>query len=220
MVSLIRVEHRNGTTAVAVFDDGTRVLCMRGTSGLYYPRANTLEGEGPVDPTDPTDPPDPGGSAFKWPMNPNALNIRNGRPQDGYMTAQRPTHNGVDMSFPPFVNLMQYKSIADGVVQVAAYDPNSGGGHSVMVLHDNGWMSGYFHGAHTESASGGSYMVTEGQRITQGTPLMLAGSTGNSTGPHLHFVTADLRNGGVIWNRHIDPVQFMAMFNPNDEYLT
>lgn len=219
----IRRVQRRGSLITTYMTDGTRVVSYAGAgSGLYYPRNNsyTTTPPPPPDPDPDPDPPPSGGSAFKWPMNPSALNERNGRPQDGYLTAGRPTHNGVDMSFPPFVNLMQYKAVCDGTITYAQYDPQSGGGHSVFLQHDSGWTFGYFHGAHTESAGGGSYLVSAGQRVTQGTPLMLAGSTGNSTGPHLHFVVADLSNGGVIWNRHVNPNFFMRDYNPNNEFLT
>ena len=55
-------------------------------------------------------------------------------------------------------------------------------GNFVRLLHDDGTMSVYLH------LKRGSVQVREGQRINTGQLLALSGNTGNSTGPHLHFV--------------------------------
>lgn len=55
-------------------------------------------------------------------------------------------------------------------------------GNFVRMLHDDGTMGVYLHLKH------GSVSVREGQRVTAGSLLALSGNTGNSTGPHLHFV--------------------------------
>ena len=62
-------------------------------------------------------------------------------------------------------------------------------GNFVRVLHDDGTMGVYLHLAQ------GSVSVTEGQRVIVGTPLAHSGNTGNSNGPHLHFVIQ--RNVGL-----------------------
>lgn len=83
-------------------------------------------------------------------------------------------HNGIDViGFP--VNL----SCAAGVVTFARY--NGGAGNEVRVLHDDGNESRYKHNARL--------LVGVGQRVVQGTPLGIMGTTGQSTGIHLHFET-------------------------------
>ncbi|MCI0992853.1 peptidoglycan DD-metalloendopeptidase family protein [Pseudomonas corrugata] len=62
-------------------------------------------------------------------------------------------------------------------------------GNFVRVLHDDGTMGVYLH------LQKGSVSVREGQRVAVGTPLALSGNTGNSSGPHLHFVVQ--RNTGL-----------------------
>ena len=62
-------------------------------------------------------------------------------------------------------------------------------GHFVRILHDDGTMGVYLH------LQKGSVGVTQGQRVTQGSLLARSGNTGNSTGPHLHFVVQ--RNIGL-----------------------
>ena len=55
-------------------------------------------------------------------------------------------------------------------------------GNFVRLLHDDGTMGVYLH------LKRGSVEVREGQRVNPGQQLALSGNTGNSTGPHLHFV--------------------------------
>lgn len=55
-------------------------------------------------------------------------------------------------------------------------------GNFVRLLHDDGTMGVYLH------LKQGSVSVREGQRVESGSFLALSGNTGNSTGPHLHFV--------------------------------
>lgn len=55
-------------------------------------------------------------------------------------------------------------------------------GNFVRILHDDGTMGVYLH------LMRGSVVVTEGQKVSVGSALARSGNTGNSTGPHLHFV--------------------------------
>ncbi len=77
---------------------------------------------------------------------------------------------------------------ADGGVVV--YSGSIGGGYGIMIMIDHG--TGY----HTLYAHLSEVLVRCGQSVSQGALIGRAGSTGNSTGPHLHF---EVRyNGGFV----------------------
>ena len=69
---------------------------------------------------------------------------------------------------------------ADGVVMTTKDLPTSYGTY-VVIQHANGLQTWYGHGTR------GSISVSPGQTVKQGQQIMLSGSTGNSSGPHLHF---------------------------------
>ena len=69
---------------------------------------------------------------------------------------------------------------ADGVVMTTA-DLSSSYGTHVVIRHANGMQTYYGHGTR------GSICVKPGQIVKKGEKIMLSGSTGNSSGPHLHF---------------------------------
>jgi murein DD-endopeptidase MepM/ murein hydrolase activator NlpD len=66
---------------------------------------------------------------------------------------------------------------------------NNPSGNYVRILHDDGTMGVYLH------LMKGSVGVREGQRVNNGSFIARSGNTGNSTGPHLHFVVQ--RNVGL-----------------------
>ena len=70
-----------------------------------------------------------------------------------------------------------YSAAASGTVVAAGW----GGGYGSMILIDNG------HGVSTRYAHSSKLLVSVGQQVKQGQSIGLVGSTGNSTGPHLHF---------------------------------
>ena len=83
-------------------------------------------------------------------------------------------HNGIDIAIPTGTPV---KPVAPGVV---VYSGNrSGYGNTVVVEHDNGIITLYAHNSRI--------LVAEGQPVTTESLLALSGSTGRSTGPHLHF---------------------------------
>lgn len=80
-----------------------------------------------------------------------------------------------------------------GTVIKVENNQNNGGenpsGNFVRILHEDGTMGVYLH------LMRGSVTVREGQQVGVGAALARSGNTGNSTGPHLHFVVQ--RNVGM-----------------------
>jgi murein DD-endopeptidase MepM/ murein hydrolase activator NlpD len=88
-------------------------------------------------------------------------------------------------------------AVAAGVVTWVG--PRSGYGNVVEIDHGNGYVTRY---AHAEST-----LVTVGQVVTRGQQIALMGSTGRSTGPHVHFEV--LRDG-----HQINPLSFVNQQPP------
>jgi len=83
-------------------------------------------------------------------------------------------HSGVDLAAPSGTPI---KATRSGTVTAATY--NSSSGYYVSVNHGDGFSSSYLHMTH--------FIVSVGQRVEQGQVIGYVGSTGWSTGPHLHF---------------------------------
>lgn len=91
-------------------------------------------------------------------------------------------YNGVDLGAAEGTPFMA--SAAGEVIVARAAGWNGGYGQYIVIRHDNGTQTLYAH------ASG--IVVGVGQRVVQGQVIGYVGSTGRSTGPHLHF---EIRGG-------------------------
>jgi len=99
-------------------------------------------------------------------------------------------HKGVDFAGSLGEHVV---AVAAGVVTWAG--ERSGYGKLVEINHGDGYVTRYAHNERT--------LVSVGQTVKRGEPLALMGSTGRSTGPHVHFEV--LRNG-----RQVDPLSFIG----------
>ena len=99
-------------------------------------------------------------------------------------------HKGVDFASDAGTDVL---AVASGIVTWAG--PREGYGNLVEVNHGNGYITRYAHAART--------LVTVGDEVERGQALAMVGSTGRSTGPHLHFEV--LKDG-----RQIDPMVFVG----------
>ena len=106
------------------------------------------------------------------------------------ITGEEKTHTGLDIASNQGTAV--YASDG-GTITLAGW--NGGYGNCIMIDHGNGYVTLY---GHLSTIS-----VSEGQTVSQGDTIGAVGSTGNSTGPHLHFEV--LQNG-----TRIDPEQFFS----------
>lgn len=87
-------------------------------------------------------------------------------------------HSGVDIAGSG-TNGMIIVAAKDGVVE--SVTSGSGWGNYIVINHGGGIKTGYAH------CMSGSISVSSGQRVSAGQAIARVGSTGYSTGPHLHF---------------------------------
>jgi murein DD-endopeptidase MepM/ murein hydrolase activator NlpD len=107
-------------------------------------------------------------------------------------------HKGIDIAGPVGTPIM---AAADGVVVTAGW--NSGGyGYLVKIQHPDNSLTLYAHNS--------KILIAPGDTVRQGQTIALMGSTGYSTGPHLHFEIHPPGKGAV------NPLAyFNAKTNPN-----
>ena len=98
-------------------------------------------------------------------------------------------HKGVDLAAPYGANIL---ASAAGVVTTAKYSASAG--NYVVIAHGNGTSTVYMHAS--------ALLVSVGQTVEQGQVIAKVGSTGYSSGNHLHF--------GVIKNgSYVDPLGYI-----------
>lgn len=101
-------------------------------------------------------------------------------------------HNGIDLAVA--ANTPIYAS-SKGKVVAKGFDPSAG--NYLILEHENGLFTSYFH---LNRAS-----VSLDQSLEMGDMIGLVGSTGNSTGPHLHFgINTEL------WSGYMNPTNYLA----------
>jgi len=105
-------------------------------------------------------------------------------------TGYTAVHKGIDFAGPEGTKV---SSVAAGLVTFAGDRP--GFGQMVEINHGNGLSTRYCHNE--------KLLVKQGDMVRKGQEVSLMGSTGHSTGPHLHFEV--LKNGAQV-----DPLRFIG----------
>lgn len=113
-------------------------------------------------------------------------------PMSGVMTQRYVWyHKGMDIAnsgYPPIL------AADSGKVIMAGWPDNTGYGNRILIDHGNGYTTLYAHLS--------KIYVTVGQTVKRGDTIGQEGSTGRSTGPHLHF---EIRKNGVA----VDPLGYL-----------
>ncbi len=120
-------------------------------------------------------PPQKAIGTFIWPAS--------GRISDNF-GARGGNHFGIDIAVPTGAPVV---AIDGGYVEFTGWQ--SGFGNLVIVNHENGFRTYYAHNSR--------FQVSQGERVRQGQVIASAGSTGRSTGPHVHL---EVRVNGVPQN--------------------
>lgn len=112
----------------------------------------------------------------------------------GYVSSQMGTrwgrvHQGIDIARPTARTI---KAADNGVVTTVGWHDTYG--NRIVITHNNGYETLY---AHLSSID-----VSVGQTVPQGTAIGIMGSTGRSTGVHLHFEV--IKNGA-----NVDPMSVL-----------
>lgn len=110
-------------------------------------------------------------------------------------TGQREFHKGIDISAPTGRDVV---APADGIVIKISRE--AGYGKVVYLSHGNGITTRYGHLS--------EYNVKLGQKVKRGDAIGFVGSSGRSTGPHLHYEV-------LVHKRKVDPMNYILEDLPN-----
>ncbi len=124
-------------------------------------------------------------------VSPFILPVQNATLSSPFGNREGAQHTGVDLAADADVPIL---ASTEGTVRLA--DHVEGYGYTVILTHEDGYETLY---AHCNSLS-----VTAGMVVQQGQEIAKVGSTGKSTGPHLHF---EIIKDGV----HTDPALYIAL---------
>ena len=131
-----------------------------------------------------------GDISFTWPCP------ASGRITSGFGSRKSPTkgassnHQGIDISAPTGTSIV---AAAAGEVVIATY--SSSAGNYVMISHGGGVYTVYMHAS--------SLLVSQGQSVKKGQTIAKVGSTGYSTGSHLHF-------GVRVNGSYVNPTKYVS----------
>lgn len=131
-----------------------------------------------------------GDVSFTWPCP------ASGRITSGFGGRKSPTkgassnHQGIDISAPTGTSIV---AAAAGEVVIATY--SSSAGNYVMISHGGGVYTVYMHAS--------SLLVSQGQSVKKGQTIAKVGSTGYSTGSHLHF-------GVRVNGSYVNPTKYVS----------
>ncbi len=138
------------------------------------------------------------GGAFIWPL---PLSFPGAISRGWIKKGDTVTHSGVDIHVYGWANNGKIPALAVAAGEVVRRGYYSDWGNLIVVDHGGGYLTYY---AHLDS-----FAVSVGQKVTQGQQVGKIGSTGRSTGPHLHlcFYAPEGENGNSI---RVDPLKYIS----------
>ena len=130
-------------------------------------------------------------SKLLWPLQGGKISSKFGYRKSPF-TGHKQHHNGIDIAAPKGTRI---RAVASGVVTKSGWMSN-GCGYGVHIKHSN-YETVYCHASRV--------FVVKGEQIKRGQGIAEVGSTGNSTGPHLHFEIRSLRT-----SKSVNPLKYLG----------
>lgn len=132
---------------------------------------------------------DGGSSGFLWPCPASRRITSYFGPRKAPVAGASTYHKGIDIGAASGLSIV---ASASGRVTTAAY--SSSAGNYVVISHGNGISTVYMHAS--------ALYVSAGDTVSQGQTIAAVGSTGYSTGPHLHF-------GVIVNGSYVNPLNYV-----------
>ena len=132
----------------------------------------------------------------RWPAASRKITSSFGFRRDPF-TGRSAHHNGIDIAADTGAKVF---AAAEGTVEETGWDSQKG--NYIVLSHGYGLRTAYFHLS--------SIDVTKGQHVEKGGVIGKVGSTGRSTGPHLHFEV-------LRWGDPVDPVDYLTAANESED---
>lgn len=132
---------------------------------------------------------DGGASGFLWPCPASHRITSSFGPRTAPTAGASTYHKGIDIGAGSGSSIV---AAASGRVTTSTY--SSSAGNYVVISHGNGVSTVYMHAS--------ALYVSEGETVSQGQTIAAVGSTGYSTGPHLHF-------GVIVNGSYVNPLNYV-----------
>jgi len=145
-------------------------------------------------------------SAFIWPVKTSSYYVssRFGWRNDPFGKPTTEYHKGMDIACAKGTPIVACK---DGIVTSASY--NGGYGECVVIYHGDGLSTLYAHCDNTGRSGRPTYEVKAGDTVKAGQVIAYVGTTGRSTGDHLHISVIDTNTYTSVAGNFVDPAKYL-----------